>query len=149
VCPLTDGSDILSASDFSTKDWEKWLMLIAVWGFAVLFTAGTYCAFRWKNIQLPGDKYTPPLPSALDKTQTELEDLTYLSPSLFYFFLLNYLFFLHSSSAYNKRRKLTNAFLLFRGKVIIISFYFKNLQLISIKRKGMWEHLVLTSRLRK
>jgi len=69
---------VLSSSGFSLDEWVKWLMLVALIGFLAIFFGITYCILRWVKYKQLGDKYTPPLPSALESPQTELEDLKYL-----------------------------------------------------------------------
>lgn len=103
---------MLSAVGFSEEEWVKWLMLVAMLGFVAIFSILAYAALRWIKYERPGDRYSPPLPSALENPQTELEDLTYV-PS----FVLTLLLTQYLREKYNKKRKLTNAFLLFRGKV--------------------------------
>jgi len=97
----------------------KWAFLAVIWGYTALFGVLSYFVLRWVKYERPGDKYSSPLPSALEKPPTELKDLTY--GVLPFFFLLPSFFsnsyFRIFSDAYEKRRKLSNAFMMFRKKV--------------------------------
>ena len=95
----------------------KWAFLAVVWGYTALFGVLSYFVLRWVKYERPGDKYSSPLPSALEKPPTELKDLTYGVSFFFPPFAFSSSYFRIFSDAYEKRRKLSNAFMMFRKKV--------------------------------